>query len=55
MKEMVSRAQLQPVATGRVYQQEYVIFLRSQGERIVWLRENFDPVRAARAMDIPTF
>ena len=40
-------------ATGRVYRQNYVVFLRAAGGKIVFLREYFDPVRAAKAMDLP--
>ena len=40
-------------ATGRVYRQSYVVFLRAAGGKIVFLREYFDPVQAARAMDLP--
>ncbi len=39
--------------TGRIYRQEYVLFLRSGGGKIVHLREYFDPTRAAKALDIP--
>jgi uncharacterized protein len=39
--------------TGRRYRQEYVVFLRATGGKIVFLREYFDPVRAAKAMDTP--
>ena len=39
--------------TGRTYQQDYVLFLRAEGGKIVHLREYFDPVRAARALDAP--
>jgi uncharacterized protein len=39
--------------TGREYQQEYVFFLRAAGDKIAWLREYFDPTRAAKAMDQP--
>jgi ketosteroid isomerase-like protein len=39
--------------TGRVYRQNYVVFLRAAGGKIVFLREYFDPVRAAKAMDLP--
>jgi uncharacterized protein len=39
--------------TGRSYGQDYVLFLRAAGGKIVFLREYFDPVRAARALDIP--
>ena len=39
--------------TGREYQQEYVFFMRAAGGKIAWLREYFDPTRAAKAMDRP--
>ena len=39
--------------TGRHYSQEYVVFLRAAGGKIAFLREYFDPVRAAQAMDTP--
>ena len=37
--------------TRRAYEQEYVFFLRATGGRIAWLREYFDPTRAAKALD----
>ena len=40
-------------ATGRTYSQEYVFFLRAEGGKIAHLREYFDPVRAAKAMEAP--
>lgn len=42
--------------TGRIYRQDYVVFLRAFDGRIDFLREYFDPTRAARALDlkIPT-
>ena len=40
-------------ATGRTYHQEYVFFLRANGGKIAHLREYFDPVRAAKAMNTP--
>jgi ketosteroid isomerase-like protein len=40
-------------AIGRTYRQEYVFFLRAKGGKIAHLREYFDPVRAAKAMDTP--
>jgi hypothetical protein len=40
-------------ATGRTYRQDYVLFLRAAGGRIAFLREYFDPVRAAKALDTP--
>lgn len=40
-------------STGRVYRQEYVVFLRARAGKITFLREYFDPVRAARALDTP--
>ena len=39
--------------TGRIYQQDYVLFLRAAGGKIAFLREYFDPVRAAKALDTP--
>ena len=39
--------------TGRRYRQEYVVFLRAAGGKIAFLREYFNPVRAAQAMDAP--
>ena len=40
-------------ATARIYVQEYIVFLRAAGGKIAFLREYFDPVRAARALDTP--
>ena len=37
--------------TGRIYLQDYVLFLRAAGDKIAFLREHFDPVRPAKAMD----
>jgi ketosteroid isomerase-like protein len=39
--------------TGRIYRQEYVLFLRAAGGKIAFLREYFDPARAAKALDTP--
>jgi ketosteroid isomerase-like protein len=39
--------------TGRMYRQEYVVFLRAAGGKIVLIREYFDPTRAAKALDTP--
>jgi ketosteroid isomerase-like protein len=39
--------------TGRIYRQDYVVFLRAVGEKIAFLREYFDPVRAAKALATP--
>ena len=39
--------------TGRVYVQEYVLFLRAVSGKIAFLREYFDPVRAAKALATP--
>jgi ketosteroid isomerase-like protein len=39
--------------TGRIYRQDYVLFLRAVGDKIAFLREYFDPVRAAKALDTP--
>ena len=40
-------------STGRVYCQDYVIFLRAADGKIAFLREYFDPVRAAQALNTP--
>jgi uncharacterized protein len=40
-------------STGRTYLQEYVLFLRAAGGKIAFLREYFDPTRAAKALDTP--
>ena len=39
--------------TGRIYRQEYVVFLRAVEGKIAFLREYFDPTRAAKAMNAP--
>jgi len=49
--EVKAEALIKP--TGRMYRQEYVLFLRAAGGKIAFLREYFDPVRAAKAMDTP--
>ncbi len=36
--------------TGRIYRQEYVVFLRAAGDKIAHLREYFDPTRVAKSM-----
>ena len=40
-------------STGRMYRQDYVVFLRAAEAKISSLREYFDPVRAAKALDTP--
>jgi len=40
-------------STGRLYRQDYVVFLRAADGKIAFLREYFDPVRAAKALDTP--
>ena len=49
--EVKAEARIKP--TGRLYQQEYVLFLRAAGGKIAFLREYFDPARAAKALDTP--
>jgi uncharacterized protein len=39
--------------TGRMYHQEYVLFLRAVDGKIAFLREYFDPARAAKALNTP--
>ena len=40
-------------STGGVYRQNYVVFLRVADGKIAFICEYFDPVRAAKAMDLP--
>ena len=40
-------------STGHMYRQDYVAFLRVADSRIAFLKEYFDPVRAAKALDTP--
>ena len=40
-------------STGRMYRQDYVLFLRAAADKIAFLREYFDPELAARALDTP--
>jgi len=49
--EVKAEARIKP--TGRLYRQEYVLFLRAAGGKIAFLREYFYPVRAAQALDAP--
>ncbi len=49
--EVKAEALIKP--TRRVYRQDYVVFLRAAGGKIAFLREYFDPTRAAKAMDTP--
>ena len=39
--------------TGRIYEQEYVLFVRVENGKLAFIREYFDPVRAALALDAP--
>jgi uncharacterized protein len=49
--EVKAEAWIKP--TGRLYRQEYVLFLLAAGGKIAFLREYFDPARAAQALDTP--
>jgi ketosteroid isomerase-like protein len=40
-------------STRRIYRQDYVVFLRAADGKIAFLREYFDPVRAAKALGTP--
>jgi len=40
-------------ATGRMYSQQYVVFLHAEDGKIAFLREYFEPVRAAKALNLP--
>ena len=47
------KAEARIKSTGRIYLQDYVLFLRAAGGKIAFLREYFDPARAAKALDTP--
>jgi ketosteroid isomerase-like protein len=47
------KAEARIKTTGRIYHQDYVLFLRAAGRKITFLREYFDPSRAAQALDTP--
>jgi ketosteroid isomerase-like protein len=47
------KAEARIKTTGRIYHQDYVLFLRTAAGRITFLREYFDPARAAKALDTP--
>ena len=47
------RAEATIKPTGRLYRQEYVVFLRAKSEKIARLREYFDPTRASKSMNAP--
>jgi ketosteroid isomerase-like protein len=49
------RAEGRIKSTGRTYAQSYVLFLWTSGGKITVLREYFDPVRAAKALETPSF
>ena len=40
-------------ATGRIYRQRYVLFLSATDGKVSALREYFDPIQAAKALDAP--
>lgn len=48
-----TRATARIPATGRDYQQSYVIFLEARDGKIARLREYFNPAKAAVAFDVP--
>jgi ketosteroid isomerase-like protein len=47
------RAEALIKSTGRIYRQEYVVFLRAKDDKIGFMREYFDPTRAAKALNTP--
>jgi ketosteroid isomerase-like protein len=49
--EFAAEALIKP--TGRIYRQQYVVFLRAANGKIAQLREYFDPTRAAKALGAP--
>ncbi|KJH82960.1 nuclear transport factor 2 family protein [Stutzerimonas stutzeri] len=40
-------------ATERIYEQDYVLFVRVEDGKLAFICEYFDPVRAALALDAP--
>jgi hypothetical protein len=48
-----SKAKAPITSTGGVYLQDYVLFLQAAGDKISFLREYLDAVRAAKAIDTP--
>lgn len=38
-------------ATGRMYKQTYVVFVEAENDRLKFIREYFDPIQAAYALD----
>lgn len=49
--EVKAQALIKP--TGRTYEQTYVLFVRVDNAKLVFIREYFDPVQAALALDAP--
>jgi ketosteroid isomerase-like protein len=39
--------------TGRIYRQDYVLFVQARAGKLAFIREYFDPVRAAVALEAP--
>ncbi|MBA1275415.1 nuclear transport factor 2 family protein [Stutzerimonas azotifigens] len=39
--------------TGRIYRQDYVLFVRVENGKLAFIREYFDPVQAAIALEAP--
>jgi ketosteroid isomerase-like protein len=40
-------------STGRIYEQDYVVFIKVANGKLAFIREYFDPVRAAIALEAP--
>lgn len=40
-------------STGKLYQQDYLVLVRASEGKITFLREYFDPVKAAKALNVP--
>lgn len=49
--EVKAEALIKP--TGRIYKQDYVLFVRVENGKLAFIREYFDPVRAALALNAP--
>ncbi|WP_460105493.1 nuclear transport factor 2 family protein [Pseudomonas sp. S3_H06] len=49
--EVKAEGRIKP--TGHLYEQDYVLFVRCEKGKLTFIREYFDPVRAAVALDAP--
>ena len=45
------KAEARIKATGRIYRQNYVLFVEAENGKLKFIREYFDPIQAAHALD----